>query len=1068
MTNFAINIRDIEGTLVGSLDMFKTDELKIEYALSDIRNPDKRKTSFTQEFQIPGSKNNNTILQPFFDNGYSVVKFNPNIKLEAQVSNGSVIFAGSLQLTKVTEVNGNYEYTVIIYDKIVDFFSDLGNDELRGSIDLSEYNHPLDLDTIKDSWTNKIWRNSVKANIGIGRGYVYPLEDRGDTLFNSQTNLPLFNAGKFRPAVFLKEYVDKIFQKTGWSYESKFFNSDYFKKMIIPFSSDKFVSADADTVFNGEAQTGKSNAEFSVKSSVNDTSFLFSTFQTQSALVLASTFKKSLYDETVLDPGNVFSLASDVFTVAKSGNYTLTTGDNYRIKLVFDNLVQVGSWYVKFADGPAGVPFLPYIETRMRNITTGQIMDSTIQHFPVVTDPHFQSTTTLNYYMQSSLSTVQQLYEGHQIVTEVRFVLTPGKKGSGIYKNSRNIFWTSNNRPSSDDQDVFCFTESSNDQTITYMNGTLNDLEVGFGDIVPMNNAIPDKVKLKDLFTSLNKLFNLYWEPTDKFKQLRIEPYEDFFNLNESLAPVQDWTGKVDRSEDYIITPMFELTGNEYVYTYKTDGDWANTKYSLNNPGVFGEKRVSINTDFLVQQEKIEPIFSATPLTNFDYNDGGDPFVTGNLYVPSYTKKDEDGVKSNINPAIRLLFWGGLIKSPNWSIGQPIGSTTGITYDPVEAFTSFPYAGHFDNPHNPTEDLNYGVAQEFYQDWQSVTNNNLFNKYWRNWLNSILDVDAHMLACKVVLNDLDIANFSLKNTYQVDGNFYRVNKMTYTPNTNVANLELIRMFDYPAFKPAIGLFINSNLPTLTPTTDNPWSAGPTLPYIPTRFGWDTEMENFPGWSRPPYQPTGLVTGTPWSRRPSWVGNTIGTWNVGNVEYPVYTGTPWLDLPNFTSAFPATTADFLPVNTNQNKTTQGNTFKRLDILKVNGFYNHISEQIAGPVSINGSFNSVHALVSGVSIMGDNNTVIAGVRSTTVIGNGNYVTESNATYNNGILTKNGVTQQRIDIIRGGIDEVQNPFNLYKIVTKVNGGIDAVKNYNSATSDEIINGSIQIDNKLNSYRS
>jgi hypothetical protein len=124
MKGFAIEVSNASGTVLGTLDLYDLEGIKIEYALSDIREPQKRKVNYTQEFTVPGTRNNNNIFMSLFDNGYSVTKFNPNIKLYAQLTNGNEIFSGSLQLTEIIENKGNYEYKIIIYDKIIDFFSD--------------------------------------------------------------------------------------------------------------------------------------------------------------------------------------------------------------------------------------------------------------------------------------------------------------------------------------------------------------------------------------------------------------------------------------------------------------------------------------------------------------------------------------------------------------------------------------------------------------------------------------------------------------------------------------------------------------------------------------------------------------------------------------------------------------------------------------------------------------------------------------------------------------------------------------------------------------------------------
>lgn len=63
-----------------------------------------------------------------------------------------------------------------------------------------------------------------------GGGVYYPLIDYG----NSSTNKHDYKYGTFRPALFVKEYLQKIIQDAGYTYESKFFKTDFFKKLIIP------------------------------------------------------------------------------------------------------------------------------------------------------------------------------------------------------------------------------------------------------------------------------------------------------------------------------------------------------------------------------------------------------------------------------------------------------------------------------------------------------------------------------------------------------------------------------------------------------------------------------------------------------------------------------------------------------------------------------------------------------------------------------------------------------------------------------------------------------------------
>ena len=42
------------------------------------------------------------------------------------------------------------------------------------------------------------------------------------------------------PAFFINEYLEKIFLLAGYKIDSKFFNTEYFKSLILPFTNGEF------------------------------------------------------------------------------------------------------------------------------------------------------------------------------------------------------------------------------------------------------------------------------------------------------------------------------------------------------------------------------------------------------------------------------------------------------------------------------------------------------------------------------------------------------------------------------------------------------------------------------------------------------------------------------------------------------------------------------------------------------------------------------------------------------------------------------------------------------------
>ena len=80
---------------------------------------------------------------------------------------------------------------------------------------------------------------------------------------------------------------------------------------------------------------------------------------------------------------------------------------------------------------------------------------------------------------------------------------------------------------------------------------------------------------------------------------------------------------------------------------------------------------------------------------------------------------------------------------------------------------------------------------------------------------------------------------------------------------------------------------------------------------------------------------------------------------------------------------------------------------------------------------------------------------------VIGSGQLVDESNVAYIHGTkFDENGIAIPRVDVYRGGIDEIQSKFNS-KGISLISGGKNAVKNWSSSNEIEVIS---PLGNKFN----
>jgi hypothetical protein len=224
------------------LDLFDSEPLPLIKSINDITNLADRLSDYTKTIRLPGTNNNNDIFSNIFNISRNVVNdtsvnfdpdFNPSLKANCTLyKRGIPQITGYLQLTNIEVVDEyNVEYEVIIIGRQANLFSDIAELKLS-QLDLSEYNHEWTTTNIAASWVAP-----------IGEGYYYGLIDYG------YGNGVDYYVDYLPPQIYAKTIVDKIFEGAGFRYESDFFNSDLFKKFVVPYSG-KALRLDSGSVAN--------------------------------------------------------------------------------------------------------------------------------------------------------------------------------------------------------------------------------------------------------------------------------------------------------------------------------------------------------------------------------------------------------------------------------------------------------------------------------------------------------------------------------------------------------------------------------------------------------------------------------------------------------------------------------------------------------------------------------------------------------------------------------------------------------------------------------------------------
>lgn len=752
-----------------SLQLTEDLSMAFTYSISDIRQPEKRQTDFSKTITIPATKQNNQIFSHIYKidklintTNYNVnftPEFNPNLKATAKVYiDGINVFDGVIQLLNINILdNTNINYEVCLFGKLSNIFYNLGEDYLT-NLDLSEYDHAYSRTNQVNSWATSIKKNgSTYVNFSggnpTGEGYVYPLADYG------YNNGLTYKVNQLFPAIYAKTYIDKIFDYAGFTYTSDFFDSNFFKRLIIPYN--KFKT----TMSQDELNARKFYINYPD----------FSTYLNGIDGFIETVVKLQFNNETVAPAFDTNNLWNNQFTNGFKPNAAGYYNLKWNITGIAVDFQTLDGSTAQSAGSGAKVEY--YIRLWKEDVNNNSTMldeyHETINFADVTPFGSTLETTTLPNYTGTESNI---------------FLLSTDKIYFEVRVSRDGAFIRAGGTPSNPYSDTLVQPRIEGLANSYFYDEPINT-SIGEDTTFYMNKAVPVNVKQKDFFTSIIKMFNLYVDvdPENELNLL-IEPRNDFYNTD-----VIDWTYKLDTASNFQINPMGDLENKRYTFTYKEDSDHYNKVYKDNNNRIYGDAIFEVNNDFVKDENKNEVIFSPTPAVGSSLH---------NRVIPTFLKYDSNNINTNITAItqkegmdtnIRILYYSGLKSCGTWYLNSDIYASA--------SYTSYPYANHLDDPAASTLDLNFGVPMQIFFQTSFYTGNTLYNVYWSDLMGSITDPDSKIVTCYMNLKPTDILQLSFKKLYLIDGNYYRLNKIfDYDPlSVKVTKVEFLKVKKAVAF-----------------------------------------------------------------------------------------------------------------------------------------------------------------------------------------------------------------------------------------------------------------------------
>jgi hypothetical protein len=290
------------------------------------------------------------------------------------------------------------------------------------------------------------------------------------------------------------------------------------------------------------------------------------------------------------------------------------------------------------------------------------------------------------------------------------------------------------------------------------------------GQTVSLSANAPD-IKQMDYLTSLQKMFNLVFV-ADKLnpKKITIEPFKDY----NSGGQIKDWTELLDYGKDVVIKPTTDIQAKEYEWTYSEGKDYVNKFYKDNADRIYGRYLIEDGeNDFSTGSKKVQPKFGAFPLS---------PVQGTGLKI--FKAIDEKGAAIK-EPLCHVVY------------GKNI-SMNGIFIDDngtLRTEADFYYIGHYSelNPDVGDIDLNFGGEIPTYP-IEANPYDNLYNTYWREYVNQLYSTEARMLQAHFDLDVADISQFEFSDQIWIKDSYWRILSIDYSPNSkSTSKVKLIKI-----------------------------------------------------------------------------------------------------------------------------------------------------------------------------------------------------------------------------------------------------------------------------------
>jgi hypothetical protein len=759
----------------GYLDVKEGTAFPLNFQVGDIRDISKRQGNYSKTITLTGSKNNNNLLNHYYDVNIIEGTFNINALTTGSVlqDNIPIMEDVSIQLTSVKKVQitdgyeDHVEYEVLIKDSKADFFTAIANKELT-DIDFSDLNHTYDAFSVVQGFDNTVV-DGFKYYLPSNTAYIYSTQE-------------------FKPAIFARIYFDRIFADAGFSFDWASIGYDRFDKLFIPYNGG---------VDNFDYNDYLVKAEKTVPTTINGANNIagftnIAQIALPNAGVVATKINITNWTE-LEDPQSIFDPILGLYTTPF--NISNANGQHYDYSITMSyELNIVNSTGVTCFGSASGLPAsvfykpmlgvqataLPIIFSNLYNNSSppANITNAT----NAVQCPFTVAPGTTNILPSSTVQTTLTLtYQQLNQFTAASLGINVSQHNLTTTNNTNSVrSWTTGSPggPAAPSGDIVIQAVITSISISIVPSSTV----IAIGGTIEVNDYVPKKIKQSDFIKGIFNMYNLYAsvDPAQPNK-LILQNRDDFYDAGTEV----DWTEKLAKNQEQELSFLPEITAKKVILTYAPDKDAPNTTYTNATNDIYGQVEVIFDNEYVKEVDTKPILFSPTPVIKTLFG----------AFVPMIA-----GAAPETN--IRILY-------DKTEIGQPLatcGPFSILDYGSVgqSNLTSYPLVGHFDDPLTPTFDINFAICDFYYYNPSSLTTNNLYNRYWRRTMGQINN--GKMLIANFDLNENDIQALKLNDKIRIDNSWWNINKVIdYDANARkLTRVELISIDNEINFTPFMG------------------------------------------------------------------------------------------------------------------------------------------------------------------------------------------------------------------------------------------------------------------------